>query len=156
LINSRSGILAPPTAIRILPDNNKRETDVSDGQVFPVPEAWAKRAHMDAAAYDAACARVDSDPEGFWRDVAGRLDWMTAPPDQGRLLRQGRLPHPLVRRRGAERLGTTASTAPGRPAATRPPSSGKGDEPTHSGGLTYREATPKSAAWPMCSRAWAW
>jgi acetyl-CoA synthetase len=77
LINSRSGILAPPTAIRILPDNNKRETDVSDGQVFPVPEAWAKRAHMDAAAYDAACARVDSDPEGFWRDVAGRLDWMT-------------------------------------------------------------------------------
>ncbi len=48
---------------------------MSDGQVFPVPEAWAKRAHMDAAAYDAACARVDSDPDGFWRDVARRLDW---------------------------------------------------------------------------------
>ena len=48
---------------------------MSDGQVFPVPEAWAKRAHMDAAAYDAACARVDSDPDGFWRDVASRLDW---------------------------------------------------------------------------------
>ena len=48
---------------------------MSDGQVFPVPEAWARRAHMDAAAYEAACKRVDADPDGFWRDVAGRLDW---------------------------------------------------------------------------------
>ena len=47
-----------------------------DGEVFPVPEAWAKRAHMDAKAYDAAVARVESDPDGFWRDVAGRLDWI--------------------------------------------------------------------------------
>ena len=29
---------------------------MSDGQVFPVPAAWAERAHMDAAAYEAACA----------------------------------------------------------------------------------------------------
>ena len=50
--------------------------DVSDGQVFPVPQAWAERAHMDAAGYEAACARVDSDPDGFWREVAGRLSWM--------------------------------------------------------------------------------
>jgi acetyl-CoA synthetase len=50
--------------------------DVSDGQVFPVPQAWADRAHMDAKAYDAAVARVESDPDGFWRDVAGRLDWI--------------------------------------------------------------------------------
>jgi len=49
---------------------------VSDGQVFPVPEAWAKRAHMDAAGYDAAVARVESDPEGYWRGVASRLDWI--------------------------------------------------------------------------------
>ena len=48
---------------------------MSDGQVFPVPQAWADRAHMDAKAYEAACARVESDPDGFWRDVAGRLDW---------------------------------------------------------------------------------
>ncbi|HEY1753067.1 MAG TPA: acetate--CoA ligase [Caulobacteraceae bacterium] len=52
---------------------------MSDGQVFPVPEAWAKRALMDAAGYDAAWARVERDPEGYWRDVAGRLDWITAP-----------------------------------------------------------------------------
>jgi acetyl-CoA synthetase len=50
---------------------------VSDNEVFPVPEAWAKNALMNAAAYDAAVARVESDPDGYWRDVAGRLDWMT-------------------------------------------------------------------------------
>jgi len=49
---------------------------VSDGQVFPVPEAWAKKAHMDAAGYDAAVKRVETDPEGYWRDVAARLDWI--------------------------------------------------------------------------------
>jgi len=49
---------------------------VSDGQVFPVPEAWAKRAHMDAAGYDAAWKRVEADPDGFWTDVAKRLDWI--------------------------------------------------------------------------------
>ncbi len=49
---------------------------MSEGEVFPVPEAWAKRAHMDAAAYDAAWTRVEADPDGFWRDVAARLDWI--------------------------------------------------------------------------------
>ncbi|HXQ47260.1 MAG TPA: acetate--CoA ligase [Caulobacteraceae bacterium] len=49
---------------------------MSDGEVFPVPEAWAKRAHMDAAGYAAACNRVETDPQGFWRDVAGRIDWI--------------------------------------------------------------------------------
>jgi acetyl-CoA synthetase len=50
--------------------------DVNEDQLFPVPPAWAERAHMDAAGYDAAVARVDQDPEGFWGDVAKRLDWM--------------------------------------------------------------------------------
>jgi acetyl-CoA synthetase len=49
---------------------------MSEGEIFPVPEAWAERAHMDAAGYDAAWKRVEVDPEGFWRDVAGRLDWI--------------------------------------------------------------------------------
>jgi acetyl-CoA synthetase len=31
---------------------------------------------MDAAAYDAAWKRVEADPNGFWRDVAGRLAWI--------------------------------------------------------------------------------
>ena len=49
---------------------------MSEGQVFPVPEAWTKRAHMDAKRYDAAVRRVEADPEGYWRDVAARLDWI--------------------------------------------------------------------------------
>jgi acetyl-CoA synthetase len=49
---------------------------VSDGQIFEVPEAWAKRAHMDAAGYEAAIRRVEEDPQGYWTDVARRLDWM--------------------------------------------------------------------------------
>ncbi len=49
---------------------------MSEGQVFPVPAAWAERAHMDAAAYDAALARVETDPQGFWSHVAKRLDWI--------------------------------------------------------------------------------
>ncbi|HEX6865852.1 MAG TPA: acetate--CoA ligase, partial [Caulobacteraceae bacterium] len=49
---------------------------MSEGEVFPVPDAWAKRARIDAAAYDAACRRVEADPDGYWRDLAARLDWI--------------------------------------------------------------------------------
>jgi acetyl-CoA synthetase len=52
---------------------------VSDGEVFPVQPEWAKRTHMDAAGYEAALKRVEADPEGYWTDVARRLDWMTFP-----------------------------------------------------------------------------
>ncbi|KSB89987.1 acetyl-coenzyme A synthetase [Caulobacter vibrioides] len=52
---------------------------VSDGQLFPVPEDWAGKAHIDAEAYEAAVARVESDPDGYWRDLAARLDWIKAP-----------------------------------------------------------------------------
>jgi acetyl-CoA synthetase len=49
---------------------------MSEGQVIPVPEAWARRAHMDAAAYEEAWRRLEADPNGFWTEVAGRLDWI--------------------------------------------------------------------------------
>jgi acetyl-CoA synthetase len=49
---------------------------LSEDQVFPVPQVWADSALMDAAGYEAAWRRVETDPEGYWRDVAGRLDWM--------------------------------------------------------------------------------
>jgi acetyl-CoA synthetase len=49
---------------------------VSEPEVFAVPEAWANLSHMDAAGYEAALKRVDADPDGFWREVAGRLDWI--------------------------------------------------------------------------------
>ena len=44
--------------------------------LFPVPEAWAKKAHMDAAGYEAALAHEASNTDGFWRKVASRLDWI--------------------------------------------------------------------------------
>ena len=50
---------------------------MSEGQVFPVPAAWAERAHMNAAGYEAAVREVAADPQGFWTRVAGRLDWMS-------------------------------------------------------------------------------
>ncbi|QUD87001.1 acetate--CoA ligase [Phenylobacterium montanum] len=49
---------------------------MSQPEVFPVPEAWAKRARIDAAGYEAALKRVEEDPEGYWREIAGRLDWI--------------------------------------------------------------------------------
>ncbi len=52
---------------------------MSEGEVFPVPEAWAKKALMTAEGYAAALARVESDPDGHWRELAGRLDWIRPP-----------------------------------------------------------------------------
>jgi acetyl-CoA synthetase len=49
---------------------------VSEEQVFPPSAEWAKRAHMDAAGYEAAVRRVEEDPNGFWTDVGVRLAWM--------------------------------------------------------------------------------
>jgi acetyl-CoA synthetase len=49
---------------------------VSEDQVFPPPAEWAKRAHMDAAGYEAAVRRVEEDPDGFWGDMGARLAWM--------------------------------------------------------------------------------
>jgi acetyl-CoA synthetase len=44
-------------------------------EVFPVPEEWAKRALVTAEGYEAAVARVETDPDGYWGDLARRLDW---------------------------------------------------------------------------------
>ncbi|MCA6289201.1 acetate--CoA ligase [Phenylobacterium sp.] len=52
---------------------------MSEGEVFPVPEAWAKKALMTAEGYSAALARVESDPDGYWMELAGRLDWIRKP-----------------------------------------------------------------------------
>jgi acetyl-CoA synthetase len=51
------------------------EAAMSD-EVFPVPDAWAKRARIDAAGYEAAVARVEADPAGYWGDLGRRLDWI--------------------------------------------------------------------------------
>jgi acetyl-CoA synthetase len=45
--------------------------------IIPVPEDWKKRAFMDKAAYDSAYAASLADPDGYWGQEAGRLDWIT-------------------------------------------------------------------------------
>ncbi len=45
--------------------------------IFPVPEQWAANALVDANGYDAMYRRSVEDPEGFWRDAAQRIDWIT-------------------------------------------------------------------------------
>ncbi|HEY1926394.1 MAG TPA: acetate--CoA ligase [Caulobacteraceae bacterium] len=49
---------------------------MSEDQIFPVPAEWARRAHMDAAGYEAAVRRVEEDPDGYWADMGARLAWM--------------------------------------------------------------------------------
>ncbi len=43
--------------------------------VIAVPADWKKRAFMDTDTYRAAYARALSDPDGYWREQAGRLTW---------------------------------------------------------------------------------
>ncbi|HEY1880371.1 MAG TPA: AMP-binding protein, partial [Caulobacteraceae bacterium] len=49
---------------------------MSEGQVFAVPAEWAARAHIDAAGYETAVRRVETDSDGYWRDLGARLDWV--------------------------------------------------------------------------------
>jgi acetyl-CoA synthetase len=45
-------------------------------RVFPPPREFASRAHVpDRAAYDKLYERSIRDPEGYWREQAGRLRW---------------------------------------------------------------------------------
>jgi acetyl-CoA synthetase len=55
------------------------EKATSQGDVFPVPEAFAKASHCDGAKYQELYERSIEDPEGFWREQAERLDWIRFP-----------------------------------------------------------------------------
>ncbi|MFD1749084.1 acetate--CoA ligase [Salipiger marinus] len=56
----------------------KDEVQSTTGAFAPSAE-FVSRAHVDASGYEAMYARSLSDPEGFWADQAGRLDWVSAP-----------------------------------------------------------------------------
>ncbi|MGF1624910.1 MAG: acetate--CoA ligase [Alphaproteobacteria bacterium] len=45
-------------------------------QIFQVPDAWARRAFADEAAYKRMYRESIDDPEGFWGEQGKRLDWM--------------------------------------------------------------------------------
>ncbi|WP_312127635.1 acetate--CoA ligase [Brevundimonas sp.] len=48
-------------------------------KIYPVPKEVAARAHMDAAAYEAACIEARDNAETYWTKVAQRLDWINFP-----------------------------------------------------------------------------
>ena len=50
---------------------------MSERTIFPVTAGAAEGAHVDAAGYEAMYRRSVEDPEGFWAEQAGRLDWIT-------------------------------------------------------------------------------
>lgn len=43
--------------------------------LVPVPESWAKKAHCDNEKYLKMYEQSVKDPEGFWGEVAKRIDW---------------------------------------------------------------------------------
>ncbi len=45
-------------------------------KLHPVPPAWAKTALIDETRYRAMYARSVSDPDGFWREQAKRINWI--------------------------------------------------------------------------------
>ena len=52
---------------------------MSSPEVIAVPAAWAKRAHIDAAGYEAACDEARTDPQAYWGRLGRRLTWMREP-----------------------------------------------------------------------------
>ena len=49
---------------------------MSDNLVFPVPEQTLARTRCTDEAYKEMYARSIEDPDGFWAEAAGRLDWI--------------------------------------------------------------------------------
>lgn len=49
---------------------------MSDTRIYDVPESFAKKAHIDAAQYEAMYRQSVEDPETFWAEQAGQfLSW---------------------------------------------------------------------------------
>ncbi|HRE60083.1 MAG TPA: acetate--CoA ligase [Micropepsaceae bacterium] len=44
--------------------------------LFPVPAAWAARAHVNAETYEARYRQSVENPEKFWGEIGRRIDWI--------------------------------------------------------------------------------
>ena len=47
--------------------------------IYPVPEYFKERAHLDADSYEKVYRESVENPEAFWAETAKRLDWFTFP-----------------------------------------------------------------------------
>ncbi|WP_396593465.1 acetate--CoA ligase [Brevundimonas sp. R86498] len=112
---------------------------MTDRDLYPVPAPWAERAHMDAAAYEAARRAARTTPDAFWAEQAHRLDWMTAPTE----IKDVSFDKADFRIRWfADGVLNVAWNCLDRHLTDRGDQTAviwEGDEPTVSGGLTYRE-----------------
>ncbi len=60
------------------PGGGSIESVLVETRVFPPPEEFAKAAHIKSLAeYQALFDRAKDDPEGFWAEMAGAIDWHT-------------------------------------------------------------------------------
>ncbi|MFO1038713.1 MAG: acetate--CoA ligase [Geminicoccaceae bacterium] len=48
-------------------------------EIYTVPKSWQDHALCNKAKYKAMYEHSINDPEGFWAEMAGRLDWIKAP-----------------------------------------------------------------------------
>jgi len=112
---------------------------VTDPDRYPVPSEWARRARMNAAAYETARVAARETPDAFWSEQARRLDWMTAPTT----IKDVSFDKADFRIRWFEDgVLNVAWNCLDRHLAERGDQAAilwEGDEPTQSGGLTYRE-----------------
>ncbi|MDE2464024.1 MAG: acetate--CoA ligase [Alphaproteobacteria bacterium] len=51
-------------------------SDTVSEELIAVPDDWAQRAYVNAQSYDTLYRRSLEDPDGFWREVALKLDWI--------------------------------------------------------------------------------
>ena len=116
-----------------------KDDRMTDSDLYLVPPEWAQRARMTKSGYEAARVAARETPDAFWSEQARRLDWMTPPTSikdvsfdkadfRIRWFGDGVLnvAWNCLDRHLAERGDETAILW-------------EGDEPTQSGGLTYRE-----------------
>ncbi|WP_339914239.1 acetate--CoA ligase [uncultured Brevundimonas sp.] len=112
---------------------------MSDSELYPVPAAWAARAHMDRTGYEAACRAARETPNIFWAQQARRLDWITPPT----IIKDVSFNKEDFRIRWfADGVLNVAWNCVDRHLAERGDQTAilwEGDDPTNSGGLTYRE-----------------
>ncbi|WIY70107.1 acetate--CoA ligase [Aquidulcibacter paucihalophilus] len=112
---------------------------MTEPENYPVPAAWARRARMNRAAYEAARTAARETPDAFWAEQARRLDWV-APPTAIKDVSFDKADFRI--RWFGDGVLNVAWNCLDRHLAERGDETAiiwEGDEPTLSGGLTYRE-----------------
>ena len=111
----------------------------SNDDIDPVRPDWARRAHMNAAIYDAARTASRDTPDAYWAEQTRRLDWMMAPT----VIKDVSFNKADFRIRWfADGVLNVAWNCLDRHLTERGDQTAilwEGDEPTQCGGLTYRE-----------------